>query len=352
MAAIQERKTASGETRFRALVRIKGRPAVTATFQRKTDARRWAQQTEADVRRGKYFAESEARSHTFAELVDHYLENGLQGLSESEKTGRRRHLGWWRKQLGAYALSGLGPRVIAEARNRLATNPTSGRPISVGTQNRYLCSLSTVFRYAIRELEWLDSNPAGKVDKRKEPRGRVRFLDEGERRRLLDACKDSRNPHLYLLTLLAISTGMRQGEILGLRWCDLDLDRGVALVLDSKNGDRRAVPLVGPGLEILSERAATVEDPRSRVFIGSRGRVSFPYNAWNVALERAGIEDFRFHDCRHTAASYLAQSGARLHEIADILGHRTLAMVKRYAHLTEPHTLGVARRMADQFLVD
>lgn len=352
MAAIQERKTASGEARYRVLVRVKGRPALTATFRRKTDARRWAQQTEADVRRGKYFADSEARDHTFAELVDHYLENGLQGLSAREQASRRRHLGWWKRALGAYALSDLGPRAIAEARNRLASDPASGRPISEGTQNRYLCSLSTAFRYAMRELEWLDSNPVRKVDKRREPRGRVRFLDEGERRRLLEACLESGNAHLYLIVLLAISTGMRQGELLALRWCDLDLDRGVAVVHNSKNGDRRAVPLAGPVLELLRERAASIEDGKSQVFLGRRGRVSFPYHAWNVALERAGIEDFRFHDCRHTAASYLAQSGARLHEIADILGHRTLAMVKRYAHLTESHTLGVARRMAGQFLLD
>lgn len=352
MATIQERTTSTGETRYRALVRIKGRPVQTATFPRKTDAKRWAQKTEADIRRGKYFAAGAAKRHTFAELVEQYLDHGLADVSHRERVTRRRHLTWWKQELGAYELADLGPRRVAQARNKLAKKPVGGKPISAGTQNRYLCSLSTAFRYAIRELEWLESNPVGKVDKRKEPRGRVRFLDEDERRSLLEACLQSQNLHLHTLVLLAISTGMRQGELLALRWKDLDLKRGIAIVQDSKNGDRRSVPIAGRSLEQLRERSGAVDDPRSPVFLGSRGRVSFPNDAWKVALKRAGITDFRFHDCRHTAASYLAQSGARLHEIADILGHRTLAMVKRYAHLTESHTLGVARRMVDQFLED
>ncbi len=336
MATIQERTTSTGETRYRALVRVKGSPTHTATFRRKTDAKRWAQKTEADIRRGKFFASGEARRHTFAELVDDYLVNGLHDISTREQESRRRHLSWWKKELGKYALTEIGPRRIAKARKVLATQPASGRSIRAGTQNRYLCSLSTAFRYGIRELEWLESNPVGKVSKRKEPRGR----------------QESSNPHLYLLILLAISTGMRRGELLSLRWCDLDLDRGSAIVHDSKNGDRRAVPLAGPSIAVLRDRSKSSSDPQTPVFQGRNGSIAFPRGAWESALKEAGVADFRFHDCRHTAASYVAQSGARLHEIAEILGHRTLAMVKRYAHLTESHTLNVARRMADQFLDD
>lgn len=350
MATIQKRLTSKGEPRYRVLVRVKGRPGQNATFRRMTDAKRWAEQTEADLRRGKYFPDRAAKGRLFTELVDRYVSHGLGDVSERERAVRRRHLAWWSQELGEYALADIGPRRIAEARNKLAHQPVGGRPIRPATQNRYLCSLSTAFRYAIRELEWLDANPVAKLDKRREPRGRVRFLDADERRRLLEACQESRNPHLHTLVLLAISTGMRQAELLALRWCDLDLDRGVAMVQDSKNGDRRSVPVVGLALEDLRRQERTAKDPYAPIFLGIRGGTTFPNNAWKAARRRAGLEDFRFHDCRHTAASYLAQSGARLHEIADILGHRTLAMVKRYAHLTEPHTLAVARRMADQFL--
>lgn len=88
------------------------------------------------------------------------------------------------------------------------------------------------------------------------------------------------------------------------------------------------------------------------MFGETNGPIQWPRKAWMTAVRRAEIEDFRFHDCRHTAASYLAQSGARLHEIAEILGHRTLQMVKRYAHLTDQQTTVVARRMAEKFLVE
>lgn len=86
------------------------------------------------------------------------------------------------------------------------------------------------------------------------------------------------------------------------------------------------------------------------VFCSARGSIRFPRRAWTEALERAEIDDFRFHDLRHTAASYLAMSGATLAEIAEILGHKTLGVVKRYAHLTDRHTSGVVARMNRRFL--
>ena len=192
--------------------------------------------------------------------------------------------------------------------------------------------------------------PREQVDKRKEPRGRVRFLDEDERHRLLESCQSSSEPRLYLLTLMAISTGMRQGELMALRWRDVDFEAERAIIEHSKNGDRRAVPLAGPVLEALRDRAKVRPIATDLVFADFEGRATFPRGAWRRAVLDADLDDFTFHDCRHTAASYLAMSGATLAEIAEVLGHRTLAMVKRYAHLTESHTLKVARRMAERFL--
>lgn len=118
----------------------------------------------------------------------------------------------------------------------------------------------------------------------------------------------------------------------------------------SKNGDRRAVPLAGPVLEALRERAKVRSIAIDLAFADHDGRAAFPRAAWRKAIRLADLEDFTFHDCRLTAASYLTMSGATLAEIAEELGHRTLSMVKRYAHLTESHTLKVARRMAERFL--
>ena len=147
---------------------------------------------------------------------------------------------------------------------------------------------------------------------------------------------------------LALSTGARQGELLGLRWADVDLGRGQAVLHHTKNQERRALPLTGVALGLLKDQARVRRIDTDFVFAGRAGRPVFPRKAWVEALRAAQIEDFRFHDLRHSAASELAMTGATLAEIAEVLGHKTLAMVKRYSHLTEQHTSKVVARMNER----
>lgn len=355
MASIQERKTAAGETRFRVQVRVKGRPPQTASFRRLTDAKRWAQRIEADVRRGRHFPDRQSRKRTLGELIDRYLKSGVTSLSAAERENRRQQLAWWRSRIGRHRLADLRPRLIAEGRDSLATEGAARGPLGPGTCNRYLAALSAALSYGVSELEWLESNPCKQVRRAKEPRGRVRFLDDDERARLLEACRSSYEPRLHLLVLLALLTGMRRGELLRLRWRDIDFGRGFAVVHQTKNGRRRTVPLPSPAVSALKERKERTEILQSGLVfevVGRKAGAPWPRKAWQTALAEAEIENFRFHDCRHTAASYLAQSGARLYEIAEILGHRTLQMVQRYAHLTDRQTAAVAERMADQFFAE
>jgi integrase len=175
----------------------------------------------------------------------------------------------------------------------------------------------------------------------------VRFLDDAERERLLTACRESASPDLYPAVLLALSTGARQQEIIGLRWPQVDLARRMATLHETKNGERRVLPLAGPALDLLRERAKVRRIDSDLVFPG-RTDPTKPVDLrtpFETALKRAGIADFHWHDLRHTAASYLAMNGASLAEIAEILGHKTLAMVKRYAHLSEAHTASVVEKM-------
>jgi integrase len=195
----------------------------------------------------------------------------------------------------------------------------------------------------------------------KEPRGRVRFLSEdsitpngvvvaGERSRLLEACQQSGSKDLYLAVVLALSTGARQQEVLGLTWRQIDFPRRVAILEETKSGERRVLPLAGHALALLRERDKVRRIDTDLVFPG-RTRPPKPIDLrspFETALKAAGIEDFHWHDLRHSAASYLAMNGASLAEIAEILGHKTLQMVKRYAHLSEAHTAGVVKRMNDR----
>lgn len=284
---------------------------------------------------------------TLAELVDAYM---------AEYRGRDRsrvpQLARWCALLGDRPFAGISDDDVFHAMEALRREPVriyhgrgeDGERIfqakpgqrSEATVNRYHAALSAVFSWAIKKRRapraW--ENPCRRVERAPEAPGIVRFLADDELERLLASAKASSWPRLYLLVLMAITTGARRGELLGLTWADVDLERAIAHVRRTKNGQARALPLVPAVLEELRRFATAM--PQACVF-PSRGELSKPRvfdSAWAAALDRARVRRFRFHDLRHTCASYLAQNGASLLEIADTLGHRQLAMTKRYSHLT------------------
>lgn len=364
MATITLRTAADGAKSYRVEVRLKGHPAQRATFARLTDAKRWAQATEAAIRERRHFGTVEAKRHTVADLVDRYVRDILP--AKKDGTHQARQLAWWRERIGERTLADLTPALIAECRDALAREPIpspAADPAKAGPERlrspativRYLAALSHALTVAVKEYGWLESNPMARVTKPKEPRGRVRFLDDGERERLLTACRASKSPDLYPAVVLALSTGARQQEVLGLRWGQVDFARRVITLTETKNGEIRLLPLAGPALALLQARAKVRRLDTDLVFPGRtrRGAEVRPLelrSPFKSALKRAGIENFRWHDLRHTAASWLAMNGASLAEIAEILGHKTLAMVKRYAHLSDAHTAAVVERMNARYL--
>ena len=346
MAVIQERKSADGKVKYRVLIRMKGYPPQSATFERKSDAKKWAQDTESNIRNDRHFITAEAKKHTLAELIDRYIEFVLPTKPKVYRD-QLQQLTWWKAQLGPYLLSHVTPAKIAECRDRLLNEVTRrGTRRSPSTVVRYIAPLSHTFTMAVKDWGWMEYNPVSRLTRPTEPRGRVRYLDEEERERLLAACRESESPLLYPVVVLALSTGMRQGEILRLQWKDVDFERRRVLLLETKNGERRAAPLVGRAYNLLRElvNVRRLDNP----YVFPAKRPDAPANIrkfWEAAVKKAGIEDFRFHDLRHTAASYLAMNGVTLAEIAEVLGHKTLQMVKRYAHLSETHTAAVVERM-------
>ena len=351
MANIEKRTTSDGATSYRVKVRLKGYPTQSATFERLTDAKKWASSTESAIKEGRHFKTSEAKRHTLAELIDRYIRDVMPSKPKSA-ADQTQQLEWWRDQMGSYALSDITPSLIAEYRDKLAGGVTvRGTPRSPATVNRYLAALSHAFTIAVSEWEWLDDSPMRKVRKPTESRGRVRFLSDEERARLLKACKESSNPYLYTVVVIALSTGMRQGEIMGLTWGDVDLQKGRAILHETKNGERRAVALAGHALELLKDLGKVRRIDSKLLFPAKEIAPQKPQKPmdlrtpWENALKKAEISDFKFHDLRHSAASYLAMNGASLAEIAEVLGHKTLQMVKRYAHLSEGHTARVVESM-------
>lgn len=349
MANIEKRTSKHGEIAFRVKVRLKGFPIQHATFERLTDARKWAQQTESAIREGRYFKTTEAKRHTLAEAINRYTKQVFPNKPKSERD-QSVQLTWWLQNLGSYTLADVTPALIAEYRDKLTQGVTPrGKSRTPATVNRYLAILSHVFTITVKEWGWCEENPLRKVSKLKEPRGRVRFLSDEERTRLLSACKENNNPYLYTIVVLALSTGARRMEILGLRWKDVDLNRQIIILHETKNGERRVLPLVGHALELIQEHSKIRQLNSELVFPSSNPKKPIDIRTpWETLLKRTEINDFRFHDLRHSAASYLVMNGASLAEIAEVLGHKTLQMVKRYAHLSEAHTSKVVARMNEK----
>ena len=345
MAAIEERIDSKGKKSYRVKVRMKGFPIESATFNRLTDARKWASKIENDMRERRYFRYSEATRHTVGEMIDKYTNEVLPSKNARFQEERKYQLKFWKKNIGDYTLADANPAVIAEARDTLRNKPTKcDRQRSAGSVNRYMAALSGVYSLAVREWMWLEDNPMRKVTKLTEPRGRDRFLTDDERTKLLKACLESEEPLLYPLVVLALSTGARQGELLNLRWSEVDFEQGQIRLLETKNNERRSVPLVGKARELLEELSRVRLIDNDLVFPFENGKQGLR-TPWEKTVEAAKIEDFRFHDLRHSAASALAMNGATLADIAEVLGHKTLQMVKRYAHLSEQHTSKVVARM-------
>ncbi len=352
VATVEIRVLPDGVKKYRVKIRRKGCPTLSATFDRKTDAKNWATQTEAAIQEGRHFKNNLSKKYTLSDLIDRYIADVLPTKPKmlNEQT---RQLLRWKKELGCYLLSDISPSLIAEVRDRLLAE--EGRPgirRSPSTVVRYMAALSHAFTIAVKEWAWLDSNPVNKVRRPKEPRGRVRFLNDDDLFRLLDACEQSKTRNLYPIVMLAVSTGMRLGEILSIRWENLDLDKGFVILEQTKNGERRRVPIEGPVLSEMVCRRKNIDLKTGLIFhsLHSKKKPASIRGAWLKALDTAGINDFRFHDLRHCAASYLVMSGASLAEIAEVLGHKTLQMVKRYAHLSDSHTSEVVRRMNDKFI--
>jgi integrase len=353
MANIQRRIGKDGAVSYRAQVRLKGFPPDTASFARITDAKAWAQKTEADMRAGRHFGAS--KRHTFSDLADEYLPHAKDKV----------RLEYWRSIFGADTLDTLTPARISKQRDKLLSEETNRfikpetgdieadakreRSKRTGaTVNRYLAGLSATLGYGVKTLQWIERNPCERIEKPAESKGRVRFLSDDERSALLAECKT--HPDLYLAVVLALSTGARQAEIMTLRYGQIDFVRQVIILPKTKNGETRALPLVSSAFSLLQERAKIRTLNDDRVFPPTRLAKKAEYldlrQPWEKAIKAAGITDFHWHDLRHTAASYLAMSGVSLVEISKILGHRTMQMVSRYSHLSEGHIVATGEKLA------
>ncbi|MEA1889527.1 MAG: site-specific integrase [Pseudomonadota bacterium] len=270
-------------------------------------------------------------SRTFEELMLAYLrETKDEKRSAYRDNTRTRHLRRLFKGCVMNELTGSDIRTYIVMRKEEVSNATI---------NRELALFSAAINYANREWEWNIPNVvAGR--KLKEPPGRVRWITFKESDALLDkASSVSRAPHLRDFILLALYTGCRSQEMLGLTWSRVDLQAGIFYLEahHTKTGRNRSIPLNSKARSAIESRARFHADfcPDSPwVFCSKKGeRIQSVKKSFARAGNDAEIVDFRIHDMRHTCAAWLVSAGAALAEVRDLLGHASITMTERYAHL-------------------
>ena len=228
------------------------------------------------------------------------------------------------------------PRISDYKAKRLATKSRqSGGTLSAAAVNRPLALLRHLLHLADEEWGVLDSIPTLRLED--EPEGRLRWLTPEEANRLLAAARESRNADLADLVELSLFTGLRQAEALELTWDRVDRSRGVLLLEVTKSGRRRQVPLNDAADAVLARRGPKDDGLVFRSSNWDRYRT-----AWERAVTRAKLTDLHWHDLRHTFASWAVQRRVSLYELKELLGHSTLTMVKRYAHLAPEHLRAAA----------
>ena len=270
-------------------------------------------------------------------------------------TSRGQRMQWWSVKLGHLTLAEVDEDHIFFALEELQAQKSrfyagkdadgkdihkaKAKTLSPATINRYTASIGGLFTWCIKRRlapkGW--GNPCKLIESRPENNEVVRFLSETERNSLLSACKASTWNKLYLLVMVALTSGARRGELLRLTWGDIDFDRQIASVNQTKNGDKKNLPLVPVVIDELNKFKT---NNLNELIFASKRRPDSAFNykeIWDRALKMANIKNFRFHDCRHTTASMLAQNGCTLLEIGEILGHRNLNVTKRYSHLCSDH---------------
>lgn len=287
---------------------------------------------------------TEADSHTVNEVICKYLEEILPYKKEKTQIVFTQHLKYWVKELGQLRLSELTPMRIQTSRDKLESKDRSN-----STLNRYVAALSAVLGCCVKDYFYMDENPCGKIRRKPEPSGKTRFLTLSEKDALLAECDGD----LHDAVMLALLTGARQMEIWKLRFESVKWKQGFILLLETKNGKPRSIPMSPSVKEILKKRLTSMGLESPYVFPSPRKK-GMPNNfkkGFEAAVKRSGIPRITWHGLRHTSASYLVMGGVSLRSVADLLGHTgksAMQMVFRYAHLSPSHLQSAVEVLEDE----
>ena len=345
MATIKTLKRSRKGDVYCAEVRIKGHPNLSRTFDRKSEALRWAEDTEHTLRTVGYIGKVSPNDLLFEDALEKYLTE--TSIHKAQSTHRRElYQSRSLKFFNGHTLREITPALAAQFREKRSAE------VQPATVIKDLNLLSHIFTIAIREWELEVVNPVTIIRKPKTPPGRLRFLTGAEINRLLEESKKGHRLNLYNYILLQLHTGMRPSEGAALTWEQINFDNRI-IDLQKTKTDPRRVPLTVSAIETLANLVPI--DGYScadYVFLPKHPKMShrlrpnqYFRESFEAAVKRANIENFHMHDLRHTAASYMIMNGVDLRTVADILGHKTISMTMRYTHLLDDHKLKAIDRI-------
>jgi integrase len=278
---------------------------------------------------GKWFEFDESQQKTFEDLMSRFMKE--YAPTKEPTTQKRYHaaLGHLQEFFKGLTLAEITPKVISEY---MYQRRQAGAAAS--TINKEYNMLSKAFNLAWKQWEWCNSNPCSRVPREKNDAYVTRWLTVEEEQRLMVAAQGYLNGQMPEIITVALHTGMRLGEILNLKWKDIDLFRKTITVLKTKNKDPKTIPMTDTVFALLQAKAKVIS-MSGYLFTtqnGTKIRARNLQREWYKVMARAKIENFRFHDLRHTFATRLVQSGVDLYTVAKLLGHRDISTTQRYAH--------------------
>ncbi|MBU0467533.1 MAG: site-specific integrase [Candidatus Omnitrophica bacterium] len=284
------------------------------------------QKRRVEIAEGKFLDKKITKKVKFEDFANEYLEIHSKVNNKSWKKSDWTNLNVLKKTFSGLYLHEITSIKIERFKiERLKTVESS-------SVNRQLACLKCMFNKAIEWGAYAGDNPVKKVQLLKEKNQRLRFLEREEIVRLLSRC----NSYLKPIVVIAINTGMRRGEILNLKWMDVDFRRGLINIYISKNSDKREIPM---NEHVKTALIRHKKHPKSDfVFCKKDGEpIKDIKKTFFTALNKSGIKEFRFHDLRHTFASHLVMSGVDLNTVRELMGHKSLQMTLRYSHLSPSH---------------
>ena len=316
MASIRKRNK-----RYAVQVRHVGHQSIFKSFHLRTDAERWAKATEAAIDRGDFFQQRPTTLLTLKSIFKRYLK---EVVVHKKSASVENYIigGILRNELASIKLDNLKPHHIASYRDQRLQSVTGSTVV------RELSIINQALQLAINEWDVdLEINPMAKVKSPSWNKPRERRLQSGEQALLIKGCSLSKNVWLRPAVLLALETAMRRGELLSLKWANINLNQQTCYLPITKNGSSRNVPLSLDAVEVFNNLP--------RLFDGNVFPLSITAlrGLWNRACDRAGITDLHFHDLRHEATSRFFEKGLNVMEVATITGHKDLRMLQRYTHL-------------------